>query len=360
MTLTLTPIAAFVSSLLLAALLTPLARKLAIRMGALDRLSAEKLHAREVPRLGGVAIALAFYIPVLLLALRVNAYALAIYEDPYRIAVVLSGGLIILALGVYDDLKGAWAWQKLVVQIPAATLAWAGGIRIGGTAGAHGYIDFPLSLSLVVTVCFIVLVVNAINLLDGLDGLASGIALQVLLAGAFAAAFRGEPVLMLLCLCLAGAVGGFLIHNFAPASIFMGDSGSMFIGYVLAAAAVWSSQKAATLVGAVLPAVALGLPLLDTALAVFRRFGSRRSILRGDLDHLHHRLLKRGLSMRGAVLLLYGIGSVFSGFSMLLVYLDDKLLGRALLAISLMLAVGVARWLGYLGKARVDRNVDPV
>jgi UDP-GlcNAc:undecaprenyl-phosphate GlcNAc-1-phosphate transferase len=349
--LTFTPFAAFAAAFALAARGTPLARHRAARLGALDHLSPQKLHARAVPRLGGVAIALAFYAPVLLLSLRANAYQSAIYEDPRRIGALLVGAALVLLLGVFDDLKGAWAWQKLIVQVPAAALAWYGGIRIGGTAGAHGFVEFAPALSLVATIAFVVLVVNAINLLDGLDGLASGIALEVLLAGALCAFVRGEPVLVLVCVCLAGAVAGFLLHNFSPATIFMGDSGSMFIGYVLAVAAIWSSQKGATLVGAVLPAVALGLPLLDTALAVFRRVGAGRSILRGDLDHVHHRLLARGWSTRRTVLALYGVGLVFSGFSVLLVFVDGVWIARALLLCAVALAVALARWLGYLGRS---------
>jgi len=349
--LTLTPIMGVGLAFLIAYTVTPLVIRLARRIGAMDQRSAEKIHAREMPRLGGLAIACGFYVPVLGLAFRMNVFSSQIYENPARVAALLGGGLAILLLGVYDDLRGARAWQKLVIQVPVAVVAWYAGVRIGGTAtpGKIDLVTFPPAVSLVITVLWIVVVVNALNLIDGLDGLASGIALQALVATAIAAWHRDNAALALFALCLSGALGGFLVHNFHPATIFMGDSGSMFLGYVLAVSTVWSSQKAATMVGTVLPAIALGVPLLDTSMAVWRRLTRGHNILRGDLDHLHHRLLRLGFTMRGSVLVLYGIGLFFNVLSVLLVYVSDWRWHWPIIGAGMIVALVVARWLGYLG-----------
>jgi UDP-GlcNAc:undecaprenyl-phosphate GlcNAc-1-phosphate transferase len=208
-------------------------------------------------------------------------------------------------------------------------------------------------------VAWVVVVTNAINLIDGLDGLASGLTLEVLAATALCAWHRDDTALALFAVCLFGAVAGFLVHNFHPASIFMGDSGSMFLGYVIAVSSAWSSQKAATAVGVVLPAVALALPLLDTSIAFSRRLFGGRHPLKGDLDHIHHRLLKRGWSHRRSVLTLYGIGFGFSALAVALVYRPDPRLDWPLVGVAALGAVAVAGWLGYLGRRREMATREP-
>jgi UDP-GlcNAc:undecaprenyl-phosphate GlcNAc-1-phosphate transferase len=356
--LTLTPIAGFSAAFVLAFALTPFVRRLALHLGAVDAISHRKIHARDVPRLGGVAIALAFFVPLLVLGLRWNLFQQRLYQDPTRLVALFGGGLVILGLGVYDDLCGATAIKKLAVQVPVAMLAWWAGIRVGGTSEpSGGFMQFGAVMSLVLTTVWITGVVNAINLIDGLDGLASGIALQALAAIALCAWHRDEPVLALVALVLGGGVGGFLVHNFHPASVFMGDSGSMFIGYVIAVTSVWSAQKGATVVGVVLPAVALGLPLLDTSLAVWRRMATHRPIFSADLDHIHHRFLSIGWSHARTVLTLYGVGLFFSGLSVLLIYSDNRQLVWPVAVAAMAAALGLARWLGYLGPT--GRGITP-
>jgi UDP-GlcNAc:undecaprenyl-phosphate GlcNAc-1-phosphate transferase len=347
--LTLTPVLGFVLSFLLAYALTPLARRLALGLGAVDRERCDKIHHGLVPRLGGVAIAAAFYLPVVGVALRTNLFADSLYNEPRRMAALLGGGMIVLALGIYDDVKGANAWTKLAVQIPVAAAVWWLGVRVQGfTTLSGGEVGLTAGSSFLITVLWIVGVVNAINLIDGLDGLASGIALQALGAVAILAWHREEPALALLSIVLAGSVGGFLIHNVHPATVFMGDSGSMFLGFVIAVASIWSSQKSATTVGVVLPAVALGLPLLDTSLALLRRLRSNQPVMVGDLDHIHHRLLAFGWPYRRTVLVLYAVSLFFSGLSVLLVLIDDKRFEFPVAALAVVAAVGLAHWLGYL------------
>jgi UDP-GlcNAc:undecaprenyl-phosphate GlcNAc-1-phosphate transferase len=199
---------------------------------------------------------------------------------------------------------------------------------------------------------------NAINLIDGLDGLASGVALQALVATAICAWHRADPALALMAICLAGSVAGFLFHNFHPASIFMGDSGSLFLGYILGAASIWSSQKTATIVSFVLPAIVLAVPLLDTSLAIWRRALTGRRIFSADMDHIHHRLIANGWGQTRTVVTLYGVSLVFSGLSVLLVFDGRPWLNWPVLLIAAVLALGFARWLGYLRPASMTAMAE--
>jgi UDP-GlcNAc:undecaprenyl-phosphate GlcNAc-1-phosphate transferase len=322
----------------LALLLTPLVRRLASRWGAIDGGAPfGKLHHGNVARLGGLAIACGFFAALLLVAPSPSAA-----EQPF--AAVIFGGLGMLALGMYDDLHRTNATTKLAVQIPIAVFAWWGGARVG--------IGSPAA-SLAVTVLWIVGATNAWNLIDGLDGLASGLGFEVLAVGALCAFWQDQPWLAFTLICLCGALAGFWIHNRHPARIFMGDAGSMLLGYVVAVAAIWSSQRAATVPQSLLPAVALGLPLLDTTLAIGRRLLARRRVLTGDLDHVHHRVLARVRSHRRAVRLLYGVGLVFAALSATRALDSGPRLAWLAIALALGLALGLSLWLGYLTSRRV-------
>ncbi len=346
--LTLTPIVGFGIAFLLSLAITPLVRQGALRWGALDKRSSRKIHQREVPRLGGIAIAISFFVPMLGLALRANLFSARVYEQPLRVGALLGGGFVIFLLGVYDDVFGATAAKKLMVQVPVAVFTWWAGLRIGNTASplAHQLIFSP-TISLGVTVLWLVGVMNAVNLIDGLDGLASGIVVLALATIVVGAWHREEAVLALVAICLVGGISGFLVHNFYPATIFMGDSGSLFLGYIVGAAAIWSSQKTATAVGMVLPIVTLALPLLDTSLAVGRRLVLGRPVFSADLDHIHHRLLGIGWSQRRSVLTLYTVSSAFCALSILMIYTRDTMHWPLMLA-AVALAIGFARWLGYM------------
>ncbi|MCS6915520.1 MAG: MraY family glycosyltransferase [Myxococcales bacterium] len=337
----------FSSAMLLALLLTPQVRRLAIRLGALDRYSARKvLGGSTVPRLGGLAIAVAFYVTWLLLWFGQSTLAVGAVTAWPPLAALLLGGLPILLLGCVDDLRGMRALTKLTVQVTVSVLLWYAGLRISGPV--LGW-DLPRWLSLLLTVLWITGVINAVNLIDGLDGLASGVALFALSSTAVIAMLRGELVLALLVVTLAGAVAGFLVFNWNPASIIMGDAGSMFLGYLLATTSIWTVQKSATIVLAVLPAVTLGLPLLDTSLTIGRRLLSGRPVMLADRDHVHHRLLGRGLSHRQAVMLLYAVCAVFSGLSIGMV-LSGPVLSKLLLLLAALFAGGLAYALGYVGR----------
>jgi UDP-GlcNAc:undecaprenyl-phosphate/decaprenyl-phosphate GlcNAc-1-phosphate transferase len=344
--LSLTPIAGFALALLLSFCTTTMVKRAAIRLGVFDRRTKHKIHDRDIPRLGGIAIASGFFLPILALALRDNEYASGLYAQPTKVAALLGGALVVFCLGLYDDLRGATAVKKFAIQVPVAVLTWAAGIRVGAATGPFGSVlVLTPAVSLCVTVAWIVGAMNAINLIDGLDGLASGIALEALAATAVCAWHRADPVLALLAICLAGSVLGFLFHNFHPASIFMGDCGSLLLGYVLAVASIWSSQKAATVVSTILPVVVLAVPLLDTSLAVLRRVIRGQGIFTGDLDHIHHRVLGLGLSQRQSVLLLYGVGGIFCSLSVVMVYAASPRIEWSVMALSVVIALAFIVWL---------------
>jgi UDP-GlcNAc:undecaprenyl-phosphate/decaprenyl-phosphate GlcNAc-1-phosphate transferase len=296
--------------------LTPLSMWVATKAGAMDRPDARKVHHSPTPRLGGLAI---FGTVVLLLGLALGLLPVSWGVGPWPSVII--GALIVYLLGFTDDVSSLGPKIKLLVQILAALVAVQAGIRLdqivlpGGESLGLGYFSVPL------TVFWIVGVTNAFNLIDGLDGLAGGLALIAAFT-LFALSHQSDPAVGIISVILAGALAGFLRYNFHPARIFMGDSGSLFVGYLLACLSLHASIAESPL-GFVAPILAVAIPVLDTATAMLRRyFGaiwSRRGeriraladvgvILRPDRAHIHHRLLDRGLSQRQAVFTLYVLG----------------------------------------------------
>jgi UDP-GlcNAc:undecaprenyl-phosphate GlcNAc-1-phosphate transferase len=297
--------------------------------------------------MGGLAIALGFYAPLVGLFLYRNGVSDAFYASPLAAGCLGVGGLIILALGVYDDLHGANAWQKLAVQVVVATGATFCGYRVDlittpfGSHLAMGPFAIPL------TVIWIVGVINAMNLIDGLDGLASGVALFAVLT-CFVVAFHQANVLMALCTAaMGGAVLGFLFFNFNPATIFMGDTGSMFLGFVLATTSIRASSKGSTAVAILVPLLALGLPIMDTALAMIRRLVWYRPVFSADRDHVHHRLLAMGFTHRRAVLFLYAVCGAFALAALGLTFANSRE-AALLLGVVLLIVIALVRLLGYI------------
>ncbi|MEM1024828.1 MAG: MraY family glycosyltransferase [Myxococcota bacterium] len=306
-------ITAFVSACLVSALLTPVITALAHRQGWLDvPTESRKVHRRPVPRLGGVAVVVAFMTPLLGLLLVGNHASQLLYQDERLTLGLLLGGIAIVALGVYDDLKGADARLKLGVQSSVAILVWALGFRIELLGNPLGDPFATGILSLPITWLWVVGVINAMNLIDGLDGLASGIALFASGVLFCVALTDNAIVLCLLTASLGGAILGFLFFNFNPARIFLGDSGSMFLGFLLASISIWAQRKGTTAAALLVPVLALGLPILDTSLSFIRRLARGTSPFKADRDHVHHRLMDLGLTHRGTVLTLYATSAVFS------------------------------------------------
>jgi UDP-GlcNAc:undecaprenyl-phosphate/decaprenyl-phosphate GlcNAc-1-phosphate transferase len=339
---------AFLMSAACAAVLTPLVRNIAIRLGVLDHaLSARKIHGRPVPRLGGIAMVTAFYVPLMaLFFFRSEVGRLFLAERKQALGLFV-GGILIAILGVYDDLWGAGAKRKFAVQFSVAALLYSLGFRIDylanpfGEAIALGWAGMPFTL------LWMVGVINAMNLIDGLDGLAGGVALVAVTTTFLIALQRGHPLMILFCAALGGSILGFLFYNFNPASIFMGDTGSMFLGFVLAASAIQTNQKSSTAVAVLIPAIALGLPILDTLLAMSRRAVRGRPLFRADKEHIHHRLLAIGLSHKQAVLVLYGLCVVLGALALMLTYATSGE-AAAILVVLGIFSFLFLRWLGYI------------
>ncbi len=336
-------LAAFLLALVVSALLTPIVRLLALQVGAIDTPDERHIHQRAVPRLGGAAVTVAFFVPLLVLFGLETGVALTFYSEPLRIVGLGIGGLTICILGAADDIRGVRAYQKLFVQAAAATLVYFCGFRIPGvTIPFVGTLEMGV-FALPVTVLWIVGIVNAMNLIDGLDGLAAGIGFFACAVNLVVGALAGSPLVVLLSAALGGAILGFLFYNFNPATIFLGDSGSMFLGFVLATTSLMASTvKSSTAVAILVPVIALGVPIMDTLLAMARRVVERRPIFAPDRSHIHHRLLEMGVNHRRAVLILYGVSVLFAASAIVLAIGRNWEIGAALLVMSAV-ALGLFR-----------------
>ena len=330
----------FLTSLALSLILTRLVRNQAVRWGRLDPpRSGRHHHTSAVPRLGGIAIFLAFVgsTGFSLLAAKF-ADSGPVFSLRTTLA-ILGPGLIIFCLGFYDDLYELTANWKFGVQVLAAVLLYSNGVGIH-RVGFSGH-DEPLTMAfgLPLTVFWVLLITNAFNLIDGLDGLAAGSATFSTIVIFAVSLLRANPLVSFFAIVLAGAMLGFLRYNLNPASIFLGDSGSLFIGFVLSALALVGSQKATTMVAVAIPVISFGLPILDVALAIVRRLLRGKPLFRGDDDHIHHKLLKKGLSHRNAVLVLYAATAGFGFLSLVLLH------GDSMIALVLCV-VGCGVWVG--------------
>ena len=349
---------AFLAACLVSALLTPLIAWLARYKGWLDLpTEARKVHRQPVPRLGGVAVVAAFMTPLLGLMMVGNRASQLLYHDERLTLGLLLGGIAIVALGVYDDLKGADARLKLGVQSSVAIFVWALGFRIELLGNPMGEPFATGILSLPITWLWIVGVINAMNLIDGLDGLASGIALFA--SGVlFCVALTDEAVILcLLTASLGGAILGFLFFNFNPARIFLGDSGSMFLGFLLASISIWSQRKGTTAAALFIPVLALGLPILDTSLSFIRRLIRGTSPFKADREHMHHRLMDLGLTHRGTVLTLYATSAVFSMGALALLDKDPVVHVISGTSVGFVVVI-LLRRIGVFSSPRVAEDMD--
>lgn len=343
---------------------TPWVRLLALRLGAIDRPSARKIHREPIPRLGGLAVFGSFVASLLVAYQLGGRSAWLIPLEVGALLPILSGALIMFTVGVWDDIRPLSAGTKFLWQAVAAGIAIWLGVRIeqlsflGTGALELGVLAVPL------TFLWIVGITNAFNLIDGLDGLATGLA--SIAAGTCAAIFllRGDAQDAMLLVMLLGALMGFLRYNFHPARIFLGDSGSLTVGNLLAVTAITGSQKGATALAVVVPLLVFGLPILDTLLSMARRFVGGLRIVRpytvpirqrllaakrmfeADQAHLHHRLLAIGLSHRHAVLAMYGLALALSCMALLSVFAQYRNAGIILVTVGLATYIGIHK-LGY-------------
>jgi len=339
-------VTAFLVALAVVVGTTPVVRRLALNLGAVDKPGGRRVHERVIPRLGGVAIVLAFFVPLLVLFFIETQVARQFFSDPMRIVGLVIGGLMVSGLGVLDDVRGVRALHKLGVQSVAAAVAYACNYRIEGISiPGLGGLELGV-LALPMTVLWVVAIINAINLIDGLDGLAGGVAFFACVTNFVVGAINHDALVMLLSASLGGAVLGFLLFNFNPASIFMGDSGSMFLGYVLATTSILGSAiKSSTSVAIMVPLIALGLPIMDTLFAMGRRILERRPIFSPDRGHIHHRLLAMGIDHRRAVLTLYGLSVLFTAGAIMFALGRNWQVGSALILLSAAV-IGVVRSMG--------------
>jgi len=309
----LAPSIVFVVAAIAAVGLTPLVIRLAASWGLFDAPHGERrVHTQPLPRLGGVAVFGAMAIGLLVVGIGALA-GLDAAGGPHTFFFgVLFGGGIVFATGLVDDLRGLRPATKLTAQLVAASVAFGYGFRID-VLSIGSLSDVPIGwLSLPLTIFWIVTVTNAFNLIDGLDGLASGIAMIALTTTLVVSISLGNTEAVILIAALLGALAGFFRYNSSPAKIFLGDSGSLFIGFMLAVLSVHGSYKSATAVLIFVPLFALAVPLLDTTLAVLRRWLRGVPLSQADGRHIHHRLLAAGMTHRHAVLLLHGTALVLA------------------------------------------------
>ena len=281
---------------------TPLAIKLAPRVGAIDIPKDERrMHTKAMPRFGGMAI-----------FLGTAAAILSMIGNHGPMLKILGGGVFIYAIGVIDDIKGLKAWQKLICEVLAAVYLYMAGIRVSFVSNlfSAGHRELGAVLCFVITVIWIVGITNTVNLIDGLDGLAAGSTAISALCIAYVSYIHGVYYSTGAMLAIAGAALGFLPYNFYPAKIFMGDSGSLFLGYMLASVSILGTLKTATVVAVIIPVMVLGLPIFDTVFAIFRRLINRRPLMEADKGHLHHRLIFLGYGQRRATLMLYCVSGI--------------------------------------------------
>jgi len=295
------------SAFAVAAAATPLVARFALAIGAVDRPSERGVSQRpNMPLCGGLAVGAAFLVALL------AGLALAGHEPDSRVRGLILGGLVVLATGLLDDRFGLNAWAKLSGQITAAAIAIAHGFHF--PYFTHPFtqevVDLPAWLLYGLTGLWIIGITNAMNLLDGLDGLATGVGAIIAVTLAVIAWQGGQSFGLFTGIALFGALLGFLPHNFAPARIFLGDTGALFVGFTLSLLAL-ECYRRVSLITFIVPLLALAVPILDTLMSILRRILRRRHIFKADRQHMHHRLLEREGSPRAAVVQFYLLTSAF-------------------------------------------------
>ena len=345
----------FVASIVLSTLLTWVVRFLADHYGlAVAPFSTRHLHRQPIPRLGGVAVFLAV---VILVGAYVVAGQCGVTQPPVcrKLLSILMASLPIVFVGLYDDLKGIGPWAKLLAQAISGTMLYLSGIRL---LSAEWHMAGPLlssAVCLALTVLWVILISNAINLIDGVDGLAAGAALFSMVTIFAVASVAGMPGVALGTAILGGAVMGFLVFNFNPASIFLGDCGSLFVGFMLSSLVLAELPlRPAGIEPFLVPVISFALPLTDTVLSVLRRFLSGHALFGADREHIHHKLLEMGLTQRQVVFLLYGISALSALLSVFLLYGSHAMLFPVTSVVALFLFFGLRR-LGYHEFAEFQR-----
>ncbi|QDP41602.1 glycosyltransferase family 4 protein [Radiobacillus deserti] len=288
-------------ALLASLLLTKPVKQLAIKIGAMDIPDHRKIHKNPTPRLGGLAIFFGVVAGLLYLRPEMNSFL-----------AICIGSLIIIATGILDDKYQLKPLMKMGGQLTATIILIYSGLIIEKiTLPFFGLVHLSPTFSVIITILWVVGITNAINLIDGLDGLASGVTTIALVSIMVMAILDGQIAVVGLCAILIGSNLGFLYHNFHPAKIYMGDTGSMFLGFTVAVISILGLFKNVTLFSFILPIIVLAVPIFDTLFAIVRRWYNGENIMMPDKHHIHYQLLNAGFSHRATVLMIYGFSAVF-------------------------------------------------
>ncbi len=341
---------AFLLAFITTFVVTPHTMRLAKKVGAIDIPNDRRVNKKPMPRLGGLAVIAGFVVSIIYLFIttsiegKLNLFG----EENYYLKMIgFFLGALILGLVCYvDDVKGVPSWVKLTAQIIASIIVVACGVKIENISipFTEGKIIMGDIFSYILTVCWIVGITNAINLIDGLDGLSSGVTLISCLSLLMVFALNGSPLIaIVLITALAGALVGFLPFNFSPAKTFIGDTGSNFMGFALAIISILGVAKTYTALVLIAPIIILAMPIFDTLFAIFRRLikgKSIKAVFKPDKGHLHHKLMAKGYTQKQAVLIMYGITAILGMFAVILLESGIwKALSFALLIIAIV-AIG--------------------
>lgn len=345
---------AFIVSFAFTFATTPLVRRFAFKIGAIDiPKDNRRMHKKPIPRIGGLAIIFGFTVATLCFA-----------QPSRQLYGTLAGAAIIAVMGVIDDCKNLPAKLKFVIQIIAAlVVVFAGDIKIDVFTNPNFLSDnpywvLPEWLSVTLTVIWIVFITNAVNFIDGLDGLAAGVSAIMSISLVFISIRVGEYSIAILGIALMGSCFGFLPFNFNPAKIFMGDTGSTFLGFMLATLSIQGVFKSYAVISFAVPLLILGLPLFDALFAMIRRILRGQSPMTADRGHLHHRLVDMGFSQKQTVFILYAISGVLGITAVLLA--ESGVLRALLLVICVLILLLIGSMLGknsYVHQHQDNRNL---
>ncbi len=330
----------FFGSCLLALIITPLLRRMAVKNGVLDYPDGNKrkIHKEAVPRVGGFAIAISFFISILIAFILRRS---EIQESVTHLIALFAGAITIFILAAWDDLRDLSARKKLVGQIVAVLVLMPFGFVIRElNIPFVGVVEVGWYLGALLAIFWIVGITNTINFIDGMDGLAAGIAIIISSTLFIISILSGQLIMALICLALTGSALGFLRYNFHPASIFMGDCGAMFLGFMLAAISVKLLFQSTTIVASsCLPVLIFGLPIVDTSWAIMRRLRRRRSPFHADSFHTHHRLINLGLTQFVAVVILYASSLLCVSAGLIIILIGSEKLAVVIAAFMLVIAL---------------------
>lgn len=315
-----------IATLIISLIATPFVKKLAVNIGAVDKPNERKVHKTLMPRLGGLAIYISFIMGVLV-------FLPDIQDD----LPILIGATIVILLGILDDLFTLSAKRKFIGQIIAALVPVLSGLQINYITIPDGKVIEFGWLAIPITIFWIVAITNAINLIDGLDGLAAGVSSIALFTISYLAMTLGDPSAFVMGILLMGSTLGFLVYNFYPAKIFMGDTGALFLGYMISVLSILGLTKSATIFSLIVPIIILGVPIIDTTFAIIRRLIYGKPLSAPDKYHLHHCLIRMGFTHRQSVVSIYLLSILFSLTAIL--FTRSTIWGASVLIVTLLILV---------------------